>query len=68
MPLRTREEKVGDNGCLVQGCDLIGGRVGIQFQTGGKCDRGGVWQFVYDSYRPTILKGDLVGLCVNGSW
>ena len=24
--------------------------------------RGGVWQFVYDTYRPVILKGDLVGL------
>ena len=30
--------------------------------------RGGIWQFVNDTYKPTILKGDLAGLCVNGNW
>ena len=30
--------------------------------------RGGVWQFVYDTYRPAILKGDLAGFCVNDNW
>ena len=29
---------------------------------------GGIWQFVYDTDTSAILEGDLVGLCVNGSW
>ena len=30
--------------------------------------RGGVRKFVYDVDRPAVLKGDLVGLCVDGKW
>ena len=30
--------------------------------------RGGIWQFAYDTNRPAILEGYLVGLCVNGNW
>ena len=40
----------------------------MRFQTGGKCGRSGVWQFVYDTNRPAFLERDLVGLCVNGNW
>ena len=30
--------------------------------------RGGVRKLVYDTDRPAILKGDLVGLYVDGNW
>ena len=29
---------------------------------------GGIWQFLYDTNRPAILKGDLVKLGVYGNW
>ena len=47
---------------------MIGEPVGMLFQIGSKCGQGGVWQFVYDTNKPTFLEGDLVGLCVNGNW
>ena len=30
--------------------------------------RYGVRKFVYDMHRPSLLKGDLVGLCLDGNW
>ena len=30
--------------------------------------RGEIWQFVYDTNRPTFLERDLAGLGVNGNW
>ena len=30
--------------------------------------RGGIWQFVYDTNRPTFLERVLVGLGVNENW
>ena len=47
---------------------MIRGQVGMLFQTGSKCGRGEVWQFVYDTNRPAFLERDLVGLGVNGNW
>ena len=47
---------------------MIGGRVDMRFQIGGECGQGGVWQFVYDTYRPAILEGAVVGMCVNDKW
>ena len=47
---------------------LIGGQVGMQFQTGGGCGLG--WsQVVCDTNRPAFLERDLVGLmagCIIG--
>ena len=51
-----------------QRCDVIGGQVGMQFQIGGRCGWGGVWQFVYDAYRPAILEVNLVRLGADGNW
>ena len=46
---------------------MIGGQVGILFQTGGKCGKGVVWQFVNDTNGPAFLERDLVGLGVNSN-
>ena len=47
---------------------MIGGPADMQLKIGCECGQGGVWQFVYDTYTPGILKADLVGLRVSGNW
>ena len=63
----VEEGEGGFNGCLGQECDVTGGHVGLEFQIGGKYGRGGIWQFVYDTNRPAILKGNQVRLGVDGN-
>ena len=38
------------------------------FKLAANVVRGAVWQFVYDTNRPAVLKRDLVGLDVDGNW
>ena len=55
------------NRSLVLECVGIGEQIGMQFQIGdGYHDR---WsqKVCYDADRLAILKGDLVGLCVDGN-
>ena len=47
---------------------MIGGQVGMLFETAGECGQGGVKQFIYDTNRPAFLERNLVGLGVNGNW
>ena len=48
---------------------MSGGLVHIHFKLSVNVIRGEVWQFVYDTYRSAIIKGELLmGLCVNGNW
>ena len=37
-------------------CDVIGGQVGMWFQTGGECGQGRIWQFVNDTNRSAFLE------------
>ena len=46
---------------------MIGRQVDMQFQIGGECGRGGIWQFVFDANRPVILKVNLVRLGMDGN-
>ena len=48
-------------------CDVIGEQVGMRFETGGECGRGGIRWSEYDANRPAILKWNLMGLGVDGN-
>ena len=56
------------NGCLDQEHVRIRGQVGMQFPLVIDTAMGGVKKFVYGMDRPAILKGCLVGMCVDDNW